>query len=141
MSDRKYRQRGYMEDDRDRQPARPKDAGPSGAPRAERSEGPRTPNLMAAREVVRCSRCGGEIAAPYATLACGRCGAHVHACIQCAYFDPGARFQCMQAVPERIAPKDAQNACALWEPRKTIERHTHSVASSSARQAFDDLFK
>jgi len=141
MSDRKYRQRGYMEDDRDRKPAGPKGPGPAGAPRPERSEGPRTPNLMAAHEVVRCSRCGGEIAAPYATVQCGRCGVDVHACIQCVYFDPGARFQCMQPIQERVAPKDARNACTLWEPRKTIERQTHSVAANSVRQAFDDLFK
>jgi hypothetical protein len=47
----------------------------------------------------------------------------------------------MQPVPERVAPKDAKNACSLWEPRKTVERETHSVATGSARQAFDDLFK
>ena len=47
----------------------------------------------------------------------------------------------MQPVSERIAPKDAKNSCALWEPRVTVERETHSVATSSARQAFDDLFK
>jgi hypothetical protein len=142
MSDRKYRQRGYMDDERDRKPERPKTpgGGPAG-PRPERPEGPRTPNLMAAREVVRCSRCGAEIAGPYAAVTCGKCGSDVHACAQCVYFDPGARFQCMQAIPERIAKKDERNTCTLWEPRKTIERATHSVPTSSARQAFDDLFK
>jgi hypothetical protein len=47
----------------------------------------------------------------------------------------------MQAIPERIARKDEHNACALWEPRMTIERATHSAPTSSARKAFDDLFK
>ena len=47
----------------------------------------------------------------------------------------------MQPVPERVFPKDAKNGCPLWEPRRTIERETHSVSVSSARQAFDDLFK
>jgi hypothetical protein len=142
MSDRKYRQRGYQDDDRDRRPPdRPK--GPGGpAPRGERPEGPRTPNLMPTRQVVRCSKCGTENATPYASEGrCSKCGAEVHTCAQCAYFDPGARFQCMQPVPERIAPKDARNACQTWEPRKTVERETHSVSVSSARQAFDDLFK
>lgn len=141
MSDRKYRQRGYMDEDRDRKPERPKGPGTAPGPRPDRPEGPRTPNLMAAREVVRCARCGAEIPTPYAARACTKCGAEVHACAQCVYFDPGARFQCMQAIPERIAKKDERNACALWEPRKTVERATHSVATSSARQAFDDLFK
>lgn len=142
MSDRKYRQRGYQDDDRDRKPA-PKPQGPPGPrPRGERPEGPRTPNLMPTRQVVRCARCGAEIASPYAAEGrCPKCGSDVHTCVQCAYFDPGARFQCMQPVPERVAPKDVKNSCTLWEPRKTVERETHSVSTSSARQAFDDLFK
>lgn len=141
MSERKYRQRGYQDDERDRKPERPRGPGAPQGPRPERPEGPRTPNLMAAREVVRCARCGGEIASPYIARTCTKCGVDVHACVQCVYFDPGARFQCMQPVPERVVRKDERNACTLWEPRKTIERSTHSVPTSSARQAFDDLFK
>jgi hypothetical protein len=47
----------------------------------------------------------------------------------------------MQPVSERIAVKDAKNSCTLWEPRKTVERATHSAPTDSARRAFDDLFK
>jgi hypothetical protein len=143
MSDeRKYRQRGYMESDRDRQPAQRPGPKTPGGPRPERPEGPRTPNLMAARQVVRCARCGTEVTPPFGLESrCSKCGSDLHACAQCVYFDPGARFQCMQPVPERVAPKDARNACTLWEPRTTVERQTHSVSVSSARSAFDDLFK
>jgi hypothetical protein len=140
MSDRKYRQRGYQESDR--KPAE-KPKGPGGpTPRGDRPEGPRTPNLMPTRQVVRCAKCGSEIASPDEHESrCSKCGADVHTCAQCTYFDPGARFQCMHPVPERIAPKDAKNSCPLWEPRKTVERETHSAPMSSARSAFDDLFK
>jgi hypothetical protein len=97
---------------------------------------------MPTRHIVRCARCGGELSAPFVfDSRCTRCGSDIHACAQCVYFDPGARFQCMQPVLGRIAPKDAKNTCTLWEPRKTVERETHSVAPSSARRAFDDLFK
>lgn len=142
MSDRKYRQRGYQDGDRDRKPVE-KPKGPSGPmPRGDRPEGPRTPNLMPKRQVVRCAKCAAEIASPYGTESrCSKCGVDVHTCAQCTYFDPGAPNQCMQPVPVRIAPKDAKNNCALWEPRKTVERETHSVSVSSARRAFDDLFK
>jgi hypothetical protein len=144
MTDRKYRQRGYQDDDRDRRPAQgPKGQnGPAGPPRGDRPEGPRTPNLMPTHQVVRCARCGGEISSPFGYESrCAKCGADVHTCAQCVYFDPGARFQCMQPVTERIAPKDAPNTCPLWEPRRTVERETHSAAAPSARRAFDDLFK
>jgi hypothetical protein len=41
-----------------------------------------------------------------------------------------------------VSPKDAQNACALFAPRTTVERQTGTPAGPpSAKQAFDDLFK
>jgi hypothetical protein len=144
MSDRKYRQRGYQDDERGRKPA-PKTgpAGPQGPrERGDRPEGPRTPNLMAAHEVVKCSQCGDRVTPDIGfDTRCGRCGAELHSCAQCTSFDPGSRFECMQAIPARVAPKNARNTCTLFTPRTTIERQTGSTAPTTARTAFDDLFK
>ncbi len=144
MSDRKYRQRGYMDDERDRPPKpadRPKgEAGPR--PRGERPEGPRTYNMPGFRDIVRCSRCAGEITgAILFESRCNKCGADLHTCAQCGYFSPASRFECMQQVPARITPKDARNACTLFAPRTTVERETGSTPPRTARSAFDDLFK
>ncbi len=97
-------------------------------------------------EVLRCARCGHVMAStgvgPADVLArCARCGADLHACTQCAFFDTGSRFECTQPVPARITPKDSQNECTLFQGRTTIERETHSAAPTDARKAFDDLFK
>jgi hypothetical protein len=137
MSDRKYRQRGYQDEprERERQPVKP--AGPR-----EKPEGPRTPNLMASHEVFRCSRCGNRLGLPVGLDArCSRCGVDLHSCIQCASFDTSARFECIQTIAARVAPKDARSACALFVPRTTVERETGTAGPPSARQAFDDLFK
>ncbi len=140
MSDRKYRQRGYMDDERDRQPQKPKQGPPTG-PR-ERPEGPKTPNLMGARTVVRCARCGNIITmAILADSRCSKCGDDLHACAQCASFSPGSRFECMQTIPARVSPKNVRNSCTLFEPRTTVERETGSTRPNDARSAFDDLFK
>ena len=140
MSDRKYRQRGYQDEPRDRNRAAPGPQQPP-APR-ERPEGPKTPNLMASHEVFRCSRCGNRLAVPVAADGrCARCGVDLHSCIQCVSFDTGARFECTQALTARVAPKDAQNACTFFTPRTTVERQTGTQGPTSARQAFDDLFK
>jgi hypothetical protein len=56
-------------------------------------------------------------------------------------FDTGAPLECLQTIPARISPKDARNACTFFEPRTTVERETKSAAPTSARTAFDDLFK
>jgi len=143
MSDRKYRQRGYQDDDREqkpgpRPPAPPREREPRGRPPLE----PRKPNMPGFHEVVRCARCGHIVTRVIVdTSQCERCGADLHTCAQCVSFDTGSRFECVQSIPARISPKDARNACTLFEPRVTVERITSAPAPSSARKAFDDLFK
>jgi hypothetical protein len=138
MSDRKYRQRGYQDEPRERE--RPGPKGPQ-APR-EKPEGPKTPNLMASHEVFRCARCGNRLALSVETdNRCSRCGVDLHSCIQCVSFDTSARFECAQPLAARVAPKDTANRCALFAPRTTVERETGTQGPPSARQAFDDLFK
>ena len=140
MSDRKYRQRGYQDEPRDRDRAAPKPPQPPG-PR-EKPEGPKTPNLMASHEVFRCARCGNRLALPVELDSrCARCGVDLHSCIQCVSFDTSARFECTQAIPARVTPKDARNTCARFSARTTVERQTGTQGPTSARQAFDDLFK
>src|SRR5882672_5622531 len=123
-SDRKYRQRGYQDEPRDRERTAPKPTQPQG-PR-ERPEGPKTPNLMSSHEVFRCSRCGNRLGVPVPLDArCSKCGVDLHACIQCASFDTSARFECSNpALTARVTPKDARNTCELFTPRTTIERET-----------------
>jgi predicted RNA-binding Zn-ribbon protein involved in translation (DUF1610 family) len=139
MSDRKYRQRGYQDSERGERPkSPPKPPGPR-EPRL----GPKTPNMPGFHDVVRCSQCGNLIpSSDHASDArCTRCGAELHSCAQCAHFDTGARFECTQPISARVSPKDARNACEHFGPRVTVERQTGSAAPTSARKAFDDLFK
>ena len=74
----------------------------------------------------------------------------LHSCIQCVNFDTSARWECTEnaKLPARVTPKDERNTCALFTPRTTVERQTGTPFSpkesppvSSARRAFDDLFK
>ena len=161
MSDRKYRQRGYQDEPRERGPRGPKPPKPpqERAPgRVLQDErGPKTPNLMAAHEVFRCARCGNLLPLTVGQLdSCSKCGVDLHSCIQCVSFDTSARWECTQndKIPARVSPKDARNACQLMTPRTTVERQTgtpqspagaatgtSSSTNSSARKAFDDLFK
>jgi hypothetical protein len=157
VSDRKYRQRGYQDSDRQSRPAPggPKPQAPkppadrieTRADKAERKalEG-RPPNIPGFREVMRCARCGNVFTdAIAAESQCRRCGADLRSCAQCESFDAAKRFECAQTISQRVSPKDARNACELFAPRVTVERETHSQsqpqAPTSARKAFDDLFK
>ena len=144
MSDRKYRQRGYQDDGpKDRRPEAPRRPPEPRDPRMPRD--PRVPNMPGFREVFRCARCGNlETTDVGLASRCGKCGVDLHACIHCASFDAGARFECMQPLTARVAPKDANNTCRLFSPRVKVERETGSTPASggnAAKKAFDDLFK
>ena len=152
MSDRKYRQRGYQDEPReprgDRKPEQKKEYAPRGQPPI----APKTFNMPGFREVVKCARCGNELTVAAAWSAegqCTRCGADLHSCAQCVHFDTGSPFECHRPVTARVSPKDTRNTCTHFEPRTTVERETKSAVSSSgssgspssAKKAFDDLFK
>ena len=147
MSDRKYRQRGYQDDDRDRQP-KPEPKKPErepGAPAGARrisQDGPKNINMPGFRHVVRCANCGNVVQDTIGPEArCARCGTDLHTCAQCESFDPGSRFECMQTITARVSPKNARNTCTLYSPRTTYERETTAPKTDNARKAFDDLFK
>jgi len=141
MSDRKYRQRGYMDNDREPQrPNQPQSNQPQSKPRDR--EGPRSPRMMAFGEKVKCSACGAT--APTNILldtGCPKCKGDLHTCRQCTYFDPGARFECSKPITVKIVNKNARNTCELFVPRTVVERETSSGAPTDARQAFANLFK
>lgn len=147
MSDRKYRQRGYQDEPRAPRHEQRAPVKKEYTPRGQPPTSPKTFNMPGFREVVRCARCGNELSvaaawSPDAT--CPKCSSPLHACAQCAHFDTSAAYECQQPIRARVSPKDAKNECASFEPRTTVERETGSSASSgptSARQAFDDLFK
>lgn len=141
MSDRKYRQRGYQ--DNDREPQRSKPQSQNREPQRPRDrEGPRSPKMMAFGETVKCSSCGAK-APPQikGDSTCPNCRADLHTCRQCAYFDPRARFECGKTITARIVNKNANNLCDLFAPRTVVERQTGSGAPTDARQAFANLFK
>ena len=140
MSDRKYRHRGYM--DNDREPQRPKPQGPRPQSKPAEREGPRSPNMMAFGESVKCASCGAKVAGSISgDTSCPNCRAELHTCRQCNYFDPGARFECGKPVTARIVNKNARNTCELFATRIVIEKQTSSGAPTDARAAFAKLFK
>src|ERR1700747_2330086 len=139
MSDRKYRQHGYQDNDEKKQQKS------SEKPVRKDTFGPRPLQMPGKRTVSRCAQCGtvlptiGEV-----PETCPKCGFELHSCKQCTYFDPSSRFECMQPIPERIPRKDVKNNCTFYSVRVTTEKETTTPAAAKpadARQAFDNLFK
>ena len=160
-SDRKYRQNGYMDSDRDSRPFREDRPKPQGPRPPIDVTGPRLPRLVQHVAASRCFNCSTTLPPGVDfTGVCPKCGAELHCCKQCNYFDPSTRFQCAKPIPLRIAVKDKANECTLFKPRVTVARdgvstNGHSPAApppapagppaprnaDDARSAFDKLFK
>jgi len=136
--DRKYRQRGYMDNDgRREERSKPQ---PQQKPRER--EGPRSPKMMAFGEKVKCAACGATVQANISfETTCPKCNADLHTCRGCVYFDPGARFECRKPITARIMNKGGRNTCELFTARTVVERETSSGKPTDARQAFANLFK
>jgi hypothetical protein len=158
--DRKYRQRGYMDTDREASGTyhsdRPKPQGPKLPIDV---TGPKLPRLVQSVAASRCFNCATTLPQDADFKgSCPKCHAALHCCKQCAHFEPSTRFQCRKAVPIRIAVKDQMNECELFSPRVTVARdalpasagfarHDPSKPAAAprsaddARAAFDSLFK
>ena len=146
MSDRKYRQHGYM--DRTDSKAGSKGQSRDDASALLRSKdspgGPRAIQMAGTRSLSRCAECGAILpgmAEP--TGSCPKCAAALHSCKQCTYFDPAERFECRERPPERIPRKDAANNCNLYQMKVTVEKETSNAAptANDARRGFENLFK
>jgi hypothetical protein len=137
--ERKYRQRGYMDSDRQEKPKR--------EPRPQGSKEFRPRQMPGFHETYRCSMCGASIAMQIElTSQCPKCKADLHTCKQCTFFDSSARFECTQPIPERVLRKNVRNQCTFFAAKKSVERETSSQTSGAAkpqtaREAFDALFK
>ena len=149
MGDRKYRHRGYQDDDDDREVRRPQTGGgrsPWSLEGAPRGRGVGVP----AEATFRCARCGTEIKSPeiFRDTSCPSCGNALHTCTNCAFFNTGSRFECRKPIEARIESKARANECDFFEPklirnlRSTRAKVEEGVSSpSDARSAFDALFK
>lgn len=160
--DRKYKQRGYM-DDRESNGHRTDKPRPQGPKLPLDVTGPRLPRMVQSVTASRCFNCSVTLPADidFKAGTCPKCNAALHCCKQCAHFEPSTRFQCLKPVPVRIAVKDAANQCELFKPRVTVAREASQGANGSnghangnglpkvqeprtpndARAAFDNLFR
>src|SRR5215467_10472341 len=157
--DRKYGQRGYMDNgggrEREREPEKPREK-PKGKPKGALRDVHRNVKMPGFQEVLRCSLCGA-IVPPTVKIdfesRCPKCQADLHACKNCRHFDTSAQFECTQPIRERITKKDVRNRCELFMAKTSIERETRDSGgggnsprisptnASDARSAFDNLFK
>lgn len=142
MNDRKYRHRGYQDSSDEVRPRGPRPGAPGRTEGAPRGRGVDLDKAV----VFSCKACGEKRRDPEEIRfdsTCPKCGADLHACGQCSYFDASARLECTQPIPERIPSKKARNTCPFYSPARSFDL-TGTRATETpddARAAFERLFK
>jgi hypothetical protein len=90
-----------------------------------------------------CYRCRNEIemiAKLQRTDTCPHCGADLHCCKNCEYWDPSAHNQCKEHIAEYIPDREKTNFCTFFTFRDgKPEDATTRIASSKSK--LDALFK
>lgn len=152
MSDRKYRHQGYQDGGGyGSKPggSRPQGPRPDMPPRQQRMEG--APRGRTAGgfgpEAFKCNQCGhirqnlGDLTTDETCL---RCGADMHTCGNCRFFDTTTLWECRENIPARISGKHVKNECTFFSPKIVRDLAADKAGKlqtpDDARKAFDALF-
>lgn len=72
--------------------------------------------------------------------ACAQCGAYLHCCLNCRFYDPTKHNQCHIPTTEFVADKRHMNYCEDFEFRDGAEGDDRPDEADAARKALDDVF-
>jgi hypothetical protein len=151
LSDRKYKHHGYQDgggfssnSTSSQKPQTPRPDPPKqrmeGSPRG-RTAGGFGPAAF------KCNQCGhlqASLGDVTSEDTCGRCGADLHTCGNCRFFDTTTMWECRENIPARIPAKQSRNECALFSPKivkdLAADKSGKLLTPDDARKAFDALF-
>lgn len=71
---------------------------------------------------------------------CMHCGADLHCCLNCKFYDTSSYNDCKETSAERVLDKEKSNLCEYFQPRDGSSSSSES-STDSAKAALDALFK
>jgi hypothetical protein len=76
---------------------------------------------------------------------CNACGADLHTCSNCRFFDSTTMWECREKIPVRVVGKQTKNECTFFQPKivkdLAADKGKQPISEDNARKAFDALFK
>lgn len=92
-----------------------------------------------------CWKCKEPIAAGleiFRSTDCPHCGAALHSCVNCRFYQPGSHYDCHETVDEEVQDKEAANFCEYFSVNlsPTASNSCADKKKQAARNAFDNLF-
>lgn len=97
---------------------------------------------MPTQQVI-CHSCGAALTyePPLSRSAtCESCGAYLHCCRNCRFYDPQAPNHCREPQAELVRDEEAANFCGYFEPRTSGGTATTDRAAE-ARRRLEELFR
>lgn len=129
---RKYRQRGYMDHSVEDRRGRDDDA-------------KRQVPISSVIKIIRCAGCrerNETLGKIKPDAECQRCGAALHSCRHCVYFDLKAANQCQRPEILAIKDKEAANDCPEFSAKFELDQSLNRpMTEEEARRALNRLFK
>jgi hypothetical protein len=89
-----------------------------------------------------CHKCRIEIADDFFVgrqAQCPSCGADLHCCLNCSFYDEGSYNECHEPQAERVLEKSRSNFCDFFSFQQTTK--TSGAAHSGAKDKLEALFK
>lgn len=69
------------------------------------------------------------------------CGAPVHACVNCRFYERSARHECREPQAEWVREKNIANFCGWLELSDRSDFESRKKATDAGKNTFDTLFK
>jgi hypothetical protein len=91
-----------------------------------------------------CWKCGESIEAlplPLSrTAECPGCGAELHVCRLCEFYDLSVAHACREPVAEEVMDKERANFCGYFQPRRRAYTPAQDAEAQAARAQLHALF-
>ena len=71
---------------------------------------------------------------------CSHCGADLHICFNCRFYDEGAYNECRESSAEKVSVKDRNNYCEYFEP-SFADAGAKALGKEKLLQTAEALFK
>jgi hypothetical protein len=89
-----------------------------------------------------CHKCNKEIAEDFfigRQAQCPSCGADLHCCLNCSFYDAGSYNDCREPQAERVLDKSRSNFCDFFSFKQTTK--TPDTSALKSKDKLEDLFK
>jgi hypothetical protein len=72
---------------------------------------------------------------------CERCGADLHSCRNCAFYEPGADRDCREPSAEPVPDKERANFCDFFRFAEAPPGPAAARSAEDARSRLEELFR